>query len=118
MNRRNVMPTSFLRMLEDNARAFGWRGNDYDYGMIGALDGRGHGSDRGKLPNHPTFSNESAFASQRYPGGRWGRDFMGDTFTPSMRMLRGDNSQYSEEYMNRFEPNVGLRLPAEYINTP
>lgn len=55
--------------------------NDYNY-KLGYLqdpngkinlseDGRYHLSDAGKLPNHPTFSNESAYGIGNNTAGRW-----------------------------------------------
>ena len=35
------------------------------------VDDTGHGTDRYKKPNHPTFSNESIYADQKNPGGVW-----------------------------------------------
>lgn len=50
---------------------------DYDYRMAynadqsGKLAANGHLSDIGKLPNHPTFSNESAYAFNNPTAGQW-----------------------------------------------
>lgn len=37
-------------------------------------DGDGHAPDVYKKPNHPTFSDESQYASEEFPGGKWGED--------------------------------------------
>lgn len=51
--------------------------SDYNYKMgylndpSGQLAANGHLSDIGKLPNHPTFSNESVYAAGNPTAGRW-----------------------------------------------
>jgi len=66
-------------------------GPDYDYGFVGNLDDRGHSSDRGKLPNHPTFSNLSEYSTgglaefhPKATGGSWSND---GVFTPSTNQV-------------------------------
>ncbi len=56
-------------------------GPDYDYGMESTADNRGHLGDVGKLPNHPTFSDQSAYSGKvnGLTGGVWN----GNTFTPA-----------------------------------
>lgn len=56
-------------------------GPDYDYGMESTADNRGHLGDIGKLPNHPTFSDQSAYSGKvnGLTGGAWN----GNTFTPA-----------------------------------
>jgi hypothetical protein len=55
---------------------------DYDYGACGKeeqaagkcskeADDKGHYADFGKLPSHPTFSNESKYSNSQTPGGGW-----------------------------------------------
>lgn len=89
-------------------------GRDYDYGQGGAYNSQtGHWGDAGKLPNHPTFSNESNYSSASLAGGQWGSMFNRDgkvveTFTPSLDMI----TQGLAQYMQRVEPNVQL-LPAK-----
>ena len=48
-------------------------GPDYDYKYANGVDGREHYTDKGKLPWHKTFSNESVYDSAEYPGGQMGR---------------------------------------------
>ena len=73
------------------ARKSGQVGPDYDYGLgqLRHIDSRGHGSDLGKLPNHPTFSNLSAYTTKDFPGGNWDiNNTTGlGTFTPSERQI-------------------------------
>lgn len=50
---------------------------DYNYGLAflndpkGQLAANGHLSDIGKMPNHPTFSNESAYGIGNNKAGQW-----------------------------------------------
>lgn len=50
---------------------------DYNYNIgwmadpSGELASNGHLSDIGKMPSHPTFSNESVYAIGRNDAGRW-----------------------------------------------
>lgn len=39
--------------------------------MIDNPDSQEHFTDRYKLPNHPTFSNESIYSTPSTPGGSW-----------------------------------------------
>ncbi len=103
-HQRMLDNTQDLHNLELTAKALGKRGVDYDYALMGDKDNRGHSTDLGKLVNHPTFSNESAFANPRYPGGAWGYNGKQDTFTPTQRQ----QTSSFDNYMNRYEPNVKI----------
>lgn len=95
-------------------------GKDYDYGADDIADGRGHYSDKGKLPNHPTFSKESMYSSDNYSGGEWSQDkkardvFKRDVFVPSVDMVRSGATQGLAEYFNRVEPSARLVMPVPY----
>ena len=95
-----------FRIAEANARMGGRMGFDYDYSkddpMARLLDPRGHGSDKGKLPWHPTFSTQSDYSTAKNPGGVWGYDVFGNTFTPAANQ-RGPSFN---EYMKYREPDV------------
>ena len=95
---------------------------DYNYAIAGllqglSLDGRGHGSDIGKLPNHPTFSNESAYDGlllangQRANGGVWNTG--NKNYTPSnfqlSNMNQGDVNRL-QKYFNENEAAAGYSL--------
>ncbi len=93
-------------------------GKDYD--LMGAFsagikpDGdRGHFPDTFKLPNHPTFSDQSQYSTKDAPGGKWGTDADGkDTFTPSPWMAKDPaRMAYLKDYMAKAEPNAKLILP-------
>lgn len=74
--------------------------NDYNYGLgylndpSGQLAANGHLSDIGKLPNHPTFSNESVYGIGNPNVGRW------------QEPIHGDNWRYSN-------PSRGLFMAPE-----
>ena len=104
-----------LGLMEESARMSGGVGPDYDYSKIGQIDNRGHGSDKGKLPNHITFSTHSDYSTKDNPGGTWGKDFMGetnyrDTFTPTQDMINQHGVKAYQKYFKNSEPGVRLIL--------
>ena len=103
---RSAFANKAMVLSEDNARMGGRLGADYDYSQDDAvkrmLDPRGHGSDRGKMQWHPTFSDQSVYSTPKNPGGRWSRDFQGTTFAPA----KGQDTSAFREYMWNQEPNV------------
>jgi hypothetical protein len=62
----------------------------------------GHGSDAYKLPNHPTFSQDSLASNPLQPGGVW--DERG--FTPSEHNLRNMPPEHLQDYFNNVEHEV------------
>jgi hypothetical protein len=97
-----------------------------DYDLRGAFKAgnvfgaNGHGSDQWKKPNHPTFSNESAYHGTNdlqhggaYEGGAWGKTPDGfDSFKPSRKMLDTTHPQtWLNGYMKDAEPDVMLLMP-------
>jgi len=91
---------------------------DYDYSAGNQASINGHYSDKGKLPNHPTFSNESMYSSDKYSGGQWSQDKKGrDVFTPSVDMVQGGATDGLAEYFKKVEPNGVLQAPAPYSNS-
>ena len=109
-------------MNEKLAKIIGGIGHDYDYGAQVRLENKpltasanGHFSDIGKLPNHPTFSTQSAYNTPEYPGGIWNLDKNNNhTFTPSPQMINSGATEGLAEYMRRVEPDVKLKAPAPY----
>ncbi len=106
-------------------------GSDYmvDEGLGELMrDHRGHAQDggyaselQGKLPNHPTFSNESPYASADRPGGEWVNGNLGgrnqihpDRFTPSLQMVQDGRAAGLGSYFKRNEPGNQLTVPAPY----
>jgi len=111
----NINPAMLRRMIKENdalARMTGGVGPDYDYSFAETgPDGRGHFTDRGKLPNHPTFSIDSAYA-ELAPGeaGRWVQTPNGVGYVPGP--ARMSNPAYirfmKEKYLPAVDPNVQL----------
>ena len=110
-----------IREDDELARLTGGIGPDYDYSYAeSGPDGRAHYTDRGKLPTHPTYSDESAYADRvPFEPGHWGRTPAGeDYFAPSEDKMRSTvdgvpYEQFIERYMNEVEP--GVRLIKPYI---
>ena len=102
-------------MISDNvAEITNGLGPDYDYSLA-SRNGNEHASDVGKLPNHPTFSNQSAYHSIENQGGVWGKDVNGrDTYTPSVQMVQQGKTAGLAGYMASREPNTVLLMPAPY----
>ena len=104
--------TNDLGKMEIIARALGKRGVDYDYALAGVKNKFGHSGDTGKLYNHPTFSDQSAFANKKHPGGKWiGRGENGskqDIYFPSKNQVTqpGYNDKLIE-YFN-YEKGRGI----------
>ena len=96
--------------------------SDYDLrgDFIGGsgLDGRGHGSDVGKKPNHPTFSESSKYSTAGQEGGRWSEGDNGQQyFTPSPHMMQdGERMNNLQSYLLDREKGVNLLSP--YIAQP
>lgn len=77
-----------------------WKSGDYKN-----TDSDGHGSDKWKKPNHPTFSNQSKYASNyelpddeednrsEYEGGIWNSD---GGYVPSMHNMYSNKRLHSE----------------------
>src|SRR5215472_6567863 len=89
---------------------------DYDvqgFWLSGAgTDPRGHGSDRFKKPNHPTFSVESKYSTPENPGGRWVKNKDGHiTFAADSSILRYHEPEELQQYFQTTEPGTRLELP-------
>jgi hypothetical protein len=77
------------------------------------LDARGHGSDIGKKPNHPTFSTGSKYSHPGQMGGTW----TDESFIPSPDMMRDpERMRMLAAYMKRNEPDQNFLSP--YIARP
>ena len=125
----NNIDLAALQNLEDfnrgsrinNFEKVMYGGNDYDYAIAGlagllARDrSKGqHGSDIGKLPNHPTFSDQSVYSTPNYRGGKWSEQNGQWVFTPSQDMMRNNSIAGLAEYFSRYEPNIELKAPVPY----
>ena len=89
-----------------------------DYDLRGAwkagaaADHRGHLPDTFKKPNHPTFSNESIYASGKYPGGEWIDQGGGKwTFQASPWNVQNYGASDLQSYFSKVEPDSKLVLP-------
>jgi len=69
-----------------------------------------HFEDTYKLPNHPTFSDESkVHGVDGFTGGTWGREEGGkDTFTPSPTNLANMGAAGLKDYFREVEPSAVL----------
>jgi hypothetical protein len=81
------MPGSMYQEWDNYARAHGGLGPDYVYPNPedARYSDRGHLTDKGKLPWHPTFSDESDYAGLA-PHGSWN----GTTFVMTPEMVNED----------------------------
>ena len=94
----------------------------YDYDLRGfwksgaAFDERGHGADRFKKPNHPTFSDQSMYHEAGAEGGNWGVTDQGQTmFTPSVHNLTNMPLPEMKRYFNAVEPEALINISPEAI---
>ena len=73
----------------------------------------GHGPATFKLPNHPTFSEESMHSTSEMPGGKWQK---GDNdrwyFHPSEHNLKNRSpEELSKYFINKEKKGTHLVLP-------
>lgn len=100
------------------AKLLGGISGDYDYGQDREAGAQGHYSDKGKMPWHPTFSEESNYSTDKYSGGTWSKDADGkDVFVPSQDMVQAGAVRGLAEYFKRVEPNGKLIAPVPYNDT-
>ena len=102
---------------------------DFDYGACGKkeqlagkcskeADDKGHYTDLGKLPSHPTFSNESKYSNAQTPGGSWDHNPKeGWVYTPSQEQLKSEG--YTEGLARYFQNEYGrgidnVKMPVPY----
>jgi hypothetical protein len=103
------------RVNDYYARMRGTVSDDYDYSKAPTVaDGRGHYTDAGKLPTHPTFSVGSEYSNDKTPGGIWSQGPGQQTYTPSAWMVQQGLTKGLADYMAAREPNVVLMAPAPY----
>lgn len=102
------------------AKANGKEGDTYDYDLRGfwkegaKFADNGHGADKWKKPNHPTFSDQSIYDGvDGYKGGRWGKKNGKDTYTPSSKNMW--DLMELVDYFKKVEPDVQLVLPQDVL---
>jgi hypothetical protein len=83
-------------------------------------DGRNHGSDDFKKPNHSTFSDGSIYnGKDGYEGGQWtGDDAKGWDYQASKTNLQFLNRDGMKDYFRRVEPGSKVRFPAPSSGGP
>ncbi|MCQ4813567.1 hypothetical protein [Cloacibacillus evryensis] len=98
--KRNYDVTSDLSMYD-------LRGMWKEYG---GYDANGHGNDKFKKPNHPTFSKESKFnGADGYFGGEWKEDNEGHlSFVASNTNQKFYKRKTLEKIFQKYEPGVSL----------
>lgn len=108
---------------EDEAKFQTWQqanphiGSTYDYDArgfwkAGAQQGaNGHGDDKFKKPNHPTFSTGSQYSTPDNPGGTWAQDKSGSwAFYASPANLKYQDEGDLQHYWQKVEAAHGNRL--------
>lgn len=106
--RSNLLKRDVMKDLAD----YDLRG---DFKSAGKLAENGHGTDRYKKPNHPTFSNQSVYHNtpsplgHLYKGGSWDDE----GYTPHRNMFLGGTHTIHglKQYMSKVEPGKKLTIP-------
>jgi len=108
--------TEYLRKIQE-LRGYDPR-LDTDYSWRdafkeGYIPQPGHGTDRYKLPNHPTFSDQSMYHGvDGNEGGKWEQNQAGIwSFTPGKTNLQNWSVSDLQKYFEQREPDVTLILP-------
>lgn len=91
----------------------------YDYDARGEYaaganrdNATGHGGDQFKKPNHPTFSDQSMYATPDQPGGTWAQRSDGTyAFIPSATNLDYRSPAELKNYLTEQEPLTKLMMP-------
>ena len=108
----------FSNSREEFAKNAGYVDGDYDYGADKSRDLlTGHYSDKGKMPYHPTFSNESKYSTKETPGGEWSKTEKGWVFTPSAYQINqeGYEDKLANYYRSEYGKGIyGVSMPAPY----
>lgn len=95
--------------------------NDRDYDLRGAWSTglkpseNNHLPDTFKKPNHPTFSQQSAYSNEQTPGGQW-VDMGNGKWIFNATQFNVDNYGVDKlkEYFQKYEPDSKLVLPDQY----
>ena len=66
----------------------------------------GHFTDEFKLPNHPTFSNESKYSNELFTGGKWKKDGSKDVFHPSLVNYMINTPLQIDSYFKEIDPSA------------
>ena len=73
----------------------------------------GHGTDKYKLPSHPTFSTDSMYnGKDGNEGGQWNKNDANIwSFTPGKTNLQNHSPEDLQKYFGTHEPDSTLILP-------
>ena len=75
-------------------------------------DERGHGPDKFKKPNHPTFSTDSKYHGKDFQGGTWKTDESGKSeFVASPHNIKNLGRSGLSSYFDKYERGTKLSLP-------
>ena len=94
-----------------------------DYVAMGYIDRdiNGHARDgvgklQGKLPWHPSFSNESPYSTQETPAGKWELEGFDNhyKYTPSQYQIQKEYTKGLAGYLARNDPDATLGVPPPY----
>lgn len=126
--------TQFQQWAQANGKDPYFESTDYDLRGFWkdkqAFAENGHGSDRYKKPNHPTFSDQSMYhntptpSGERYIGGSWetmppAQGVLTETkmiFRPSHQMLDSTHPvELLRDYMDKYETGNMLLMPGEAL---
>ena len=121
MSEQNSYDTPLIP--EEEARFRKWAGkrirDTYDYDLRGfwksgeSFAADGHGSDKYKKPNHPTFSEESQYSTPENKGGKWMQALDGRwIFWASPANMRGRTIGDLQGYFNQVEPGNMVIFPS------
>ena len=91
----------------------------YDYDLRGfwknkeAFAENGHGTDRYKKPNHPTFSDQSMYNGvDGNQGGTWAKQTNGSyVFNASETNVKNMGEQGLQQYFSKYEKGNAVNLP-------
>lgn len=103
--------------MDEVSRLLGWINGDYDYGADNQAGEYGHYSDKGKLPHHPTFSDESKYHTADAPGGSWSLANGGWDFKPTINQIQNvpgylnSLARYYEEEKGKGIDKVTMPIP-------
>lgn len=111
-----ILDLRYGNLKEKNARISGSINRDYDYGKSDLVQSaNGHFSDSGKMPWHPTFSNESSYSQPGSEGGEWNQTGINSySYTPSKYQIQSGFTKGLGKYMKNIEPDVELKAPVPY----
>ena len=110
------VPNNSLAGLVPRPLDYDMQGYHNKYGYPSKTEGE-HYTDEFKLPNHPTFSNESMYSQGNMKGGSW-QEGKGDNynFIPSQQNIQNKGVDALTQYFQRYEnKGTNLQLPNKTV---